>query len=62
MFQCYLHVPVPGGDFLRREQGGAHTPLKFSSTPKKISKKEYALCISIIIDLIERKFQLKGEV
>ena len=38
-------------------QGG---PLRFSSTPKKNLKKGYTLYVSIIIDLTERIFQLKG--
>ena len=51
-----------GADFLGGGGGGCRgfAPLTFSSTPpRKIQKR--ALYINIIIELIERQFQLKGQ-
>ena len=56
-FSIIMSRSNAGADFLG-------VSLKFSSTPppKKNSKSECALHVSIIIDLIERKFQLEGQV
>ena len=56
-FICYVYFRIfsAKSQFLKGGARGAH-PLKFSSTPEKNSKTKCALHVSIIIDLIKRKF------
>ena len=57
----YSHCYIAQGRIYWRGTGGAHPPPQFSSTPQEKFKNEVRT-VRIIIGLIERKFQLKGQV